>query len=302
MTKPVLSSILAQGALGKISHERELAPIDDQKIVRMNLDTLCSSGVFDLASPVTITMPDTGGRFQSLLVINEDHLVKLIAHDSGAHALNQDGIGTRYAVALVCTLVDVSDPEDVAAAHAAQDSILVAQTEPGAFEITDWDKTSLDEVRAALKALAVNMPDTVGRFGDTDQIDPLNHLIGTAVGWGGNPPEAAVYVPVTPPVSDVETAYTITLWDVPVEGFWSVSVYNAEGYFEPNEAAAYVVNDRTAAKNPGGSVTLRFGGDPDAADSPHTPPGWLVFVRFYQPRGEIQDGSRPIPALEPVRG
>jgi hypothetical protein len=294
-TDTYFATIMAQGARGEITHERDLAPTDDQKVVRMNLDTLYSSGIFDLTAPVTITMPDTGGRFQSLLVLNEDHLVKLISHDPGSYTLDPESIGTRYAVALVRTFVDVSDPADVAATHAAQDGIMTEQADRGSFEIPDWDTTSLGQVRDALKALAVNMPGTVGRFGDTDEIDPLNYLIGAAVGWGGKPPEAATYVPVTPPDNYGETAHTVTLRDVPVDGLWSVSVYNADGFFEANAAKAYVVNDGSAEKNPDGSVTIRFGGDPGAASYLYTPPGWPVLMRFYQPGVALHDGSWPLP-------
>ena len=42
-------------AFGKLRHRREMASIDKQDVVRMNRDTMYSSGVFDLdASPVTI--------------------------------------------------------------------------------------------------------------------------------------------------------------------------------------------------------------------------------------------------------
>ena len=37
--------------------------------------------------------------------------------------------------------------------------------------------------------------------------------------------------------------YKLTVRDVPVDGFWSISVYNADGFFEPNGRDAYSVND-----------------------------------------------------------
>jgi len=59
---------------GKLNHNRKMAPIDKQDVVRMNRDTLYSSGVFDLeAAPVTITLPDAGKRFMSMQVISQDH-------------------------------------------------------------------------------------------------------------------------------------------------------------------------------------------------------------------------------------
>ena len=49
--------------------------------------------------------------------------------------------------------------------------------------------------------------------------------------------------------------------DVPVDGFWSISVYNADGFFEPNDRSAYSVNNLTATPNADGSVTVHFGGE-----------------------------------------
>jgi hypothetical protein len=67
------------GMFGKLGHVYEPTPIDKQGIVRMNRDTLLSWGIFDVTAPVTIVKPDTGKRFQSMVVLNEDHYVKLVA-------------------------------------------------------------------------------------------------------------------------------------------------------------------------------------------------------------------------------
>lgn len=46
-----------EGAFGKLRHDRTPASVEDQKVVRMNRDTLYSSGVFDLsAGPITVTL------------------------------------------------------------------------------------------------------------------------------------------------------------------------------------------------------------------------------------------------------
>src|SRR6516164_6982280 len=60
------AKFVKDGALGKFIHQRELAPIDNQAVIRMNRDTLYSQAVFDLdAGPVTITLPGAGKRFMS---------------------------------------------------------------------------------------------------------------------------------------------------------------------------------------------------------------------------------------------
>ena len=48
--------------------------------------------------------------------------------------------------------------------------------------------------------------------------------------------------------------------NVPVDAFWSVSVYGPDGYFHKNDKDAYSVNNITAKKDADGSVTIQFGG------------------------------------------
>ena len=82
-------------------------------------------------------------------------------------------------------------------------------------------------------------------FGTRSEVDPVAHLIGTAIGWGGNPRYAAVYDPAYPKGNDGKTVHKLTVKDVPVDGFWSISLYNAKGFFEKNDLNAYSLNDLT---------------------------------------------------------
>jgi hypothetical protein len=41
-----------------------------------------------------------------------------------------------------------------------------------------------------------------------------------------------LYLNVTPSKNDGTTIYKLNVKGVPVDGFWSISVYNAEGYFQ----------------------------------------------------------------------
>jgi len=94
-------------------------------------------------------------------------------------------------------------------------------------------------------------------------------------------------------------SYELTVGDVPVDGFWSISVYNAEGYFEPNEQGAYSVNSVTATPNDDGTTTVRFGDHPDGAVNViPVPEGWNYLIRLYRPRPEVLDGSWTFPTLD----
>lgn len=292
---------VAQGAFGKFFHIRQPTPIDKQDVIRMNRDTLYSLGVFDLTEPVTITKPDGGDRYQSMHVINQDHSMLPIEHGPGDFMLTKEKIGTRYVLVLFRTFVDPSDAKDVGKAHALQDGIKVKQADPGSFGVPDWEEKSLGEIRDTINVLATGLADTSGVFGDKDKLDPIRHLLGTAFGWGGLPEQAAFYLNVTPDQNDGTVAHTVTVKDVPVDGFWSITVYNALGFMEENDLGAYSYNNVTAKPNADGSITIHLGGDPGNPNYLPIVKGWNYTVRLYRPRKEILDGSWKFPPPKPVK-
>jgi hypothetical protein len=284
--------------LGKVHHFRELTPIDKQNVIRMNRDTLYSLSVFDLdAGPVTLTLPNAGQRFISLQVIDEDQYTPQVLYGAGSHTFTREKIGTRYVTLGVRILVDPADPQDVKQVHTLQDAIKVSQPGgPGRFEVPNWDQESQKKVRDALLALAQTLPDTKRTFGARDQVDPVRHLIGTAFAFGGNPENDALYLNVTPSKNDGITVHRLNVKDVPVDGFWSVSLYNAEGYYQPNRYNAYSLNNITAKKREDGSVTIQFGGcDGKIPNCLPIMKGWNYMVRLYRPRPEILNGAWKFP-------
>lgn len=235
-------------------------------------------------------------------IIDQDQYTPKVVYGGGNYNLTKEGIGTRYVVTAVRTLVDPSDPKDVEAVHALQDAIKVDQPGgPGVFEAPQWDQVSQKKVREALLALASTLPDTKRMFGPKDAVDPVRRLVGSASAWGGNPEKDALYLNVTPTMNDGKTIYRLNVKDVPVDGFWSISVYNAKGYFEPNPLNAYTLNNITAKAGPDGSIAIQFGGcDGTIANCLPTAPGWNYLVRLYRPRTEILDGSWKFPEPQPV--
>jgi hypothetical protein len=280
--------------LGRFLHNRTPTDIDKQLVIRMNRDTLYSSAVFDLdAGPVTITMPGAGKRFMSMQVIDEDHYVPAVFYGPGPHTLSRNQVGTRYVMAAVRTLVDPNDPKDLDQVHSLQDAIKVEQKSPGKFEIPDWDQASQKQIRDALLLLAAHTGGFKNAFGAKGKVDPVRHLIGTAAGWGGNPDKDATYLSFNLPKNDGITVYRLTVpGNVPVDAFWSISLYNKEGYFQKNDLNAYSLNNITAKKNADGSVAVQFGGcDGKIANCLPIMPGWNYTVRLYRPRPQILDGT-----------
>src|SRR5882724_7338158 len=294
-------TMVKDGAFAKFLHRREPAAIDNQTVIRLNRDTLYSSAVFDLdAGPVTITLPDAGKRFMSMQVIDEDQYTPAVMYGAGSHTFTREQIGTRYVLIAIRTLVDPSSPKDLDQVHALQDAIKVSQKSPGQFETPKWDLASQKKARDALLVLAADLPDTSRMFGTKDQVEPVRRLIGAASAWGGNPEKEAVYLNVTPVKNDGTTIYELNVKDVPVDAFWSISVYNAKGYYEPNKENAYSLNSITAKKGDDGSVSVQFGGcDGKTSNCLPIGKGWNYMVRLYRPRAEILNGTWKFPDAQP---
>ncbi len=301
VTDQEFTNVVNENGFGRFFHRRELTPIDRQLVVRPNRDTLYSAAVFDLqAGPVTITLPDPGERYMSAQVISQDEYVTDMFYGGGEHILDQEHIGTRYVMVAVQIFANPKDPADLAAARRLQDGITAAQDDSGTFDVPRWDPVTQKKVSDALLELAETIPDNRGMFGTLADTDPVRHLIGAAAAWGGHPENDTMYLNVTPARNDGNTVYRLTVEDVPVKAFWSVSVYNKNGYFTENPQQAYSVNDITAAKGPDGAVTVQFGGcSAGTVNCLPITPGWNYLVRLYQPKQELLTGKWVFPAAHP---
>jgi hypothetical protein len=285
--------------LGKFFHLREPAPLDRQTVIRMNRDTLYSGSALDLSQPVTITLPDVGDRYMSLHVINQDHYMFVIT-EPGNHVLTQDMVGTRFAAASVRIFVDADDRDDVAAANAAQDGLKISGGGKGPLDLPEWDQDQLKTAREALNQLATLGFSTDRAFGMPEDTDPIDHLVGAAAGWGGLPRESASYVIRTVEKND-GSPHDVTVKDAPVDAFWSITVYNADGFIDENELGAYSFNNVTAQPNDDGSFTVHFGACGDGRiNCLPIKKGWNYAARMYEPRKQILDGDWTFPEPMPL--
>lgn len=286
------------GGPNRWHHNRAATAIDAQTVVRMNRDTLYSLAVVDLAEPVELVVPQSGGRYLSVMAVTEDHYINKVFHDAGVHPLDPAVLGSRYVLLAARVLADPDDPADLEKAHEVQDGLALLHRASEPFVMPDVDAASLDGLRAALAALAPYGFDSRRAFGSEHHVDPLQHLIGTAVGWGGLPETEAVYDLAAMGLPDGH--YTIRVTDVPVDGFWSLSVYDADGFFAPNDLGRYSVNSVTAQRDADGGVTINLGGDPALPNQIPLPAGWNATVRLYRPHREVVDGTWTFPAPAPA--
>jgi hypothetical protein len=137
----------------------------------------------------------------------------------------------------------------------------------------------------------------------------------TAVGLGANRPQDAVY-----PIAEVDSdgkpfsgagKYTLTFAKgqrPPVNGFWSLTMYDAEYFFVANPLNRYTLSQRNDLKeNDDGSVTLYLqnespGKEKESNWLPAPARGrFILMLRLYRPKEKdpsILDGSWKPPAVK----
>lgn len=93
----------------------------------------------------------------------------------------------------------------------------------------------------------------------------------------------------------------------PVNGFWSLTLYNDRHLFHPNHLKRYSLGTKntTLKRNPDGSLTLYAGAHPPGADKESN---WLpapdgkfsLYIRAYWGKAPILDGSWKPPQINKV--
>ena len=289
------------GGINKLHSNRTPTPIDNQNIIRMNRDTLYSTGVVNISKGATVTMPESGKRYMSLMIINNDGYVNDVYYGAGSYRLTTEKFETPFVGVVIRTLADPENAADLAIAHKLQDQVRISSGSDEPFVMPSYDKASYEATLEAILDLAKGLKRYTQTFGSKAEVNPVHFLIGTASAWGGLPDNAAQYINVQPDLPVGE--YELTVKDVPVKGFWSISLYNEKGYFQQNDLNAYSLNNLTAKPNSDGSYTIRFG-DCTKTTENCLPimEGWNYAVRMYEPSKTIVDGSWRFPGPPKPRG
>jgi len=219
-----IDRFLALGAgVGAWTHIRTPTPLDQQSVIRMNRDTLYSVAVVDASEGCTVTLPDSDGRYLTAMVMDEDGYVDAVFHGAGTHVVPADLVGGGYALVLARTLVDPTRPEDVAEVNRLQDALVLDAPAARPWTSGRYDDATYQATKTALLALGQGLHDSRRTFGSRDSVDPVRFLIGCAGGFGGLPEEEAYYA--IRPTPQPAGRYVLRVSDVPVDAFWSMSVY-----------------------------------------------------------------------------
>ncbi len=292
-------AIKMAGGINKFAHLKKPTPIENQQIIRMNRDTLYSLAAIDVSKGATITIPDTGKRYISMAVINNDGYTNMVKVSGGKYTLNKDNVGTDYALIIMRILLDANDPKDINSVNKIQDLYKIEAISNKTPPSISWNKVDYDKVYDALLALFKISKNANDMFGSKDMVDPVHFRVGTAGGFGGLPNKNAVYYNYNTP-KILAKSYTMTLNDVPVNAFWSFTVYNKDGYLFKSNHGLPSINSTTAKANPDGSYTIYFGMCEKHKDNClGIEDGWNGILRLYEPKEEVINHTWKAPTIEP---
>ncbi|MFT5609666.1 MAG: hypothetical protein ACI9WC_001393 [Arenicella sp.] len=289
----------ADGKINTFYHRRAVVDIDAKSSKRLNRDTLYSAAIVDISQGATVVVPDVGDRYVSVQVVNEEGFTNKVFHGGGSHSLTVKEFDTPFVWLLVRTLVFDSIEGDVAAANALQDQMKINSASAKTYTHPAYDPVSFADTTTPLLELGKGIKDNSKAAGTKQQVDPIKQLLLSAYGFGTLPETESFLITVEPNLPS-NKAYALTVKEVPVDSFWSLAMYNKDGYFEENQYNSYGFSDRTAKKNTDGSVTLHFGGSSDSVNYIPLTEGWNYVVRLYRPRAEVLDGSWQFPKVKEI--
>ena len=296
-----------QSAVGvnNFLHLRELTPTDKQTVVRMNRDTYYSLAVVDVSKGATLTLPEVPeGKYLSAQIVTENHRPYPMFYGAGDHELTTH---TGNHVFVIVRLDATFSQEE---ANAIQDQMRITANSANPFKAEPVDEASFREVEEALKARMLDIVERdgvnalVGCF--TSPNDASNELFTqekyeacAAVGWGGAQIVDNIYELSGAYPADV--CHQATFEDPGNAAFWSVTVYNGEGFMFNDVANA---SSDTATPNDDGTFTVSFGCGPDAPNNIPTANESGVFtltMRHYRPSQRVIDGYRIVPTVKAVK-
>jgi hypothetical protein len=285
------------GGINKLAHARQPIPIDKQRNMQMNRDTIYSAAVVDISKGANVSFPNSGGRYMSIAIVNEDNYTTAVYHDGEPIDLTIEEHGTAFVAVIARVLVNANDEQDVKIANELQDQIKITAASSNPYQRVNYDVESRNTTRELFRQLGAGLGEASFCNGKQSEVKETRHKICAAIGWGGLPTYEVVYAKNQN--KQALGIYQLRLKDVPVEGFWSISIYNDKGYFEKNEYKVYSINSVIAEPNQDGSFTINFGEHSNGQKN-FLPimEGWNYVARLYLPSKDVQEGRWTFP--EPV--
>lgn len=290
--------------INKFDHKRELTLTAKQDVVRMNRDTYYSFATINVSKGAKVIMPQIPeGKYMSIMAITLDHKIQPMEYGAGEFELSTH-IGDHIFLA-----VRLDATFSQAEANAIQDQMKIVAGSDELLSVEAYNHKSFDKVEMGLKSQMPALFAKEGKqallnmFTDHEQkYDTFNDTkwkIGSAVGWGGALKTDNIYEISGNMPTDV--CYQATFEDPENKAFWSVTVYNKEGYMFSDHAS---ISSDNAKTNSDGTYTLSFGCGDGAINNILTANESGKFnlaVRHYKRSEKVANGYRILPYVKAMK-
>lgn len=252
---------MAKKPVNTFSHQRTMANVDTQDIIRMNQDTAYSIAVIDVSEGATITLPDRD-IYASALFIDLNHLNPAVIYAGESITLTADDLTVgEHVYVLLRTSARSYDEEGFADMNAYQDSVVIEAKSARPFIGVDYNQESRKEIQswAEQQARAGKLNKPWLAMGKTmADVDKDNHFLAAAIGWAAFPAKHAMYTPRlagqgTPGCSFIN--FEAPELDYDNGGFFSVTTYDKNGWIAEEN---FALNNLQATANQDGSYTFHF--------------------------------------------
>ena len=262
--------------------------LDNQTVVRMNRDTYYSGAIIDTTQGATITIPETNGRYLSVMVVQNDHYIDQVFLEPGTHDITSE---TEFAMVAMRIRSNQSDPDDDAAIAALRAGVKLEVGGNGTHVRPNYNMEELVTLRDELTVEGTKLGSLMGMQGAHGTIEPTMHLYGTAIGWGLLPDAQAQYL--GSPKFNNDGCYRASYSAPPFKdpGFFSITIYDADGWIYSEDG---ILNEYNMSLNEDGSFDAHFGDCGNVDNHLPTVEGWNYLLRIYEPKlEELQDFRLP---------
>lgn len=274
------SNITRRVGMNKLLHFPVNAfDLNNQTVVRMNLDTIYSGAIVDTSEGASITLPESDGRYMSVMVVQNDHYIDQVFLGAGTYEIKSD---TKFVMVVIRIQIDMNDPADGAKVEALQKATRLTTTANGSHILPDYDMEQLVALRNDLAAQAAKLGSLNNMQGARGTIDARMHLLGTAAGWGLLPDTNARYISYGQ--ESAQGCFRANYKVPPFKegGFFSITVYAADGWLFSDKAH---LNKNNISYNDDGTFDVNFGKCKEAAvNNIPLVANWNLILRVYEPQ------------------
>lgn len=286
-SRAFFADFIGRAGINAFFHFPGVATAEDRFVVSPNNDTVYSIATVNVTEGFNLVLPEMGDRFVSIQIIDENHMTPFYLYGGGTYTFTADQFETSYVGVGIRTATDASEADVLF----IQEQLFPNYQITGAADADDMprpDLEVLERVRTALIAEYDNLTTTAGAMQpSTDLVEDWKFFTYVTAGaWGLSPDTTAMYTPGGPEHAIGGDCYTATFPRVPVEAFFSITVYGADKYLMSN-ADNIISSNRGVVTNDDGSFTVAFGDEkcrelaPNYAYTPED--GWSFLLRAYRP-------------------